>query len=343
MANLKDIQSLWLSLFDTPARLDALLDGQSSIQSLKIHCDCFSIQDSITLPALTNASISGLSASKLDWLAQSKDLTSLEISACGELGDAEILAQLPQLSTLKLGRFDAQTLPLSVRQHKNLTTLKLLQPTLNEIGNLAEMSQLKALTIELADYRHPVMLLPNLNDLHTASTLSSFTLGVTEKHDDWENAVNLVTLSEQVDCAINIQYRDTRASQLTKQLSILQQSPLTDDEKCHCWQVLLGAPKPKDLPTDTSVLGDKFYLAFMEAKYTPFKAYAINWLRQKAISAVEQRPLSADSVLFVNGKIPFTATELKAKADELGFTVSKKLTDSVTHVVLGPILKILPH
>ena len=335
LANLKDIQSLWLSLFDTPARLDALLDGQSSIQSLKIHCDCFSIQDSITLPALTNASISGLSASKLDWLAQSKDLTSLEISACGELGDAEILAQLPQLSTLKLGRFDAQTLPLSVRQHKNLTTLKLLQPTLNEIGNLAEMSQLKALTIELADYRHPVMLLPNLNDLHTASTLSSFTLGVTEKHDDWENAVNLVTLSEQVDCAINIQYRDTRASQLTKQLSILQQSPLTDDEKCHCWQVLLGAPKPKDLPTDTSVLGDKFYLAFMEAKYTPFKAYAINWLRQKAISTVEQRPLSADSVLFVNGKIPFTATELKAKADELGFTISKKLTDSVTHVVLG--------
>ncbi|MGF1725601.1 BRCT domain-containing protein [Photobacterium nomapromontoriensis] len=335
LTNINTIDSLWLLPYETPARLDALLSNQTAVQDLHLSGERLSIQGPIVLPALTSASISGLSTADLNWLVHSTALTSLTIQNCGELGDADILSQLPQLSELKLGQFNAQALPLSVRQHNNLTKLTLYIPTLQEFGNLDAMSQLCEVKIYVEDDQYPIMELPKLDDLHTAPALHSFMLEVSEKYNRWDNAASLATLSEQVDCKISIPNREARATQLTKQLSILQRSPLTDDEKCHCWQVLLGAPKPKDLPTDTAVLGDRFYLTFMEAKYTPFKAYAINWLRQKAISAVEQRPLGADSVLFVNGKIPFTATELKAKADELGFTISKKLTDNVTHVVLG--------
>ena len=335
LTNINTIDSLWLSLYETPARIDTLLSSQAAVKDLHLAGEQLSIQGSIVLPALTSASISGLSTTDLNWLVHSTALTSLKIQNCGELGDADILSQLPQLSELELGLFNAQALPLSVRQHNSLTTLTLYIPTLQEFGNLDAMSQLSEVKIYVEDYQHPIMELPKLDDLHTAPALSSFMLEVAEKHNRWDNAASLATLSEQISCEISIPNRENRASQLTKQLGILQCSPLTDDEKRHCWQVLLNAPKPKDLPTDTSVLGDRFYLSFMEAKYTPFKAHAINWLRQTASAAVEQRPLGNDTILFVNGKIPFTATELKAKAEELGFTISKKLTDSVTHVVLG--------
>ncbi|MGF1725602.1 BRCT domain-containing protein [Photobacterium nomapromontoriensis] len=335
LANIKVIESLQLSLLDSPVRLDNLLSKQTKLQYIDIDGRQLSVQGPLRLPALTQALIRGLPMAELDWLAHTTELASLYISQCGAFGDANVLATLPQLTTLDLDHLTDQQLPSVIRQLNTLSELTLTAPELSELGCLSAMTALSTISLRLEKYRYPELTLPKLDDLSSAPALTTFKLEVHNKHSLLNNAEHLACLPEQVNCEINIDGSEARAAQLTKQLRIVQLAPLTDDEKRHCWRILLSANKPNDLPVDPTVLGDRFHLAFMEAKYTPFKAHIINWLRQKAEDAVTQHPLGTDTVLFINGKSAFSATELNAKAEELGFTISKTLTEKVTHVLLA--------
>ncbi len=48
-----------------------------------------------------------------------------------------------------------------------------------------------------------------------------------------------------------------------------------------------------------------------------------------------KRPLDSKSCIFICGRSSFKSTEIKAKSAELGFSISKKLDDKVTHILLG--------
>ncbi|WP_028111884.1 leucine-rich repeat domain-containing protein [Ferrimonas kyonanensis] len=314
---------------DANFHLARLLAPISGVRSLYLFSKGNGEIGELNLPNLTHLYATQASLSQLGGLRHSTALEHLDLRDVGPLGDGALLAALPQLTRLQLEGVVGDELPQSLRAHQGLTRLALHNSPLQRLGDLSGMSALTQVEIEQYSYHGPCTTLPQVDDLLTLPALAQLRLRLTPQPGD--DAGILMQLPEQVELTFSIYDHVARSEQLNKQRTILLQAPLTQAQKQAYWQVLYHAPKPRDLPQ----MEGRFHLTFLEAKYSAFKKAAHAWLRHNAQQAILQRPLSKETVLFVCGKSGIKVSELKAKATELGFTISKKLDDGVTHVLLG--------
>lgn len=257
-------------------------------------------------------------------------LTHVDLTGC--LPD--ILQHSKQLHTLKLCQYTAETLPEWLYHLPKLQALTLFSCDVASLGDMSAFTALNKLRLKLHSYDQPYCYkAPILATLNHAPQLQELKVELSRLPQDISNLEDLVTLPDHIELDVQVYDHIARSDELNKLIGILKAASLSDEQRRHYWLLLLATPKPKNLAAES--LDARFHLTFMEAKFNPVKVQAQAWLRSRAQADSDRRPLGTDSVLFVNGKIPFTATELKAKAEELDFTISKKLTDSVTHVVLG--------
>ncbi|BDY05202.1 BRCT domain-containing protein [Ferrimonas sp. YFM] len=309
--------------------LAKLLAPINTLSSLYLFAQGQGVIGDLHLPRLTHLFATGLPLAELGGLRHSPELTGLELRDAGELGEARLLTELTNLSRLQLEGITDAELPASLRQHQGISRLRLSNGPVEKLGDLSAMTALTEVQIEQFSHHGPCTTLPRLEDLLTAPALKELRLRLTVQRGDRTDFLMQLPADMEVDFGIYDQV--ARSEALNKQRSILLNAPLTQAQREAYWQLVYHAPKPRDLPEAEG----RFHLTFLEAKYSPFKKHAHAWLRKSAEKAVADRPLGSDTVLFVCGKSGIKATELKAKAQELGFTLSKKLDDKVTHVLLG--------
>ncbi|MGF1725600.1 BRCT domain-containing protein [Photobacterium nomapromontoriensis] len=241
------------------------------------------------------------------------------------------------LRHLTLSHCEGDSLPSWLKTLPNMGELTLKKPNLVSLGDLSALAFLSKVNLELHHYDNPYDLpITNFDNLLIAPALQELEIELSPHVQDMTYLAPLaclVDLPEHITLALHVSCRIARSDELNKLLGILKHAELTDEQRRRYWLLLLATPKPKNLAAET--LDARFHLTFMEAKFNPVKVLAQDWLRKRAQSDVARRPLSSDSVLFICGKSGFKATELKEKAAELGFGISKKLDNSVTHIVLG--------
>ncbi|WP_053062526.1 leucine-rich repeat domain-containing protein [Photobacterium aquae] len=239
-----------------------------------------------------------------------------------------------QLNWLTLNYFVGDTLPHWLAELPELTRLSLFSPNLADLGEIDKLTSLNHLELELHTYdRSNPFKAPKLGGLANAPALTTLKIELSAKPQDVSNLVDLINLPEHIELTMGIFNNISRGDQLQKLRGILKNAELSNAEKRHYWHLLMAIDKPKNLSNDD--LDARFHLTFMEAKYTPLKALAQEWLRQRALADIARQPLTANSVLFLCGKSGFKASELKEKSAELGFSISKKLDAKVTHILLG--------
>lgn len=241
------------------------------------------------------------------------------------------------LRHLTLSHCEGDSLPSWLKALSNIGELTLKKPNLISLGDLSTLPFLSKVNLELHHYDNSYDLpIPTLDSLLTAPALQALKIELSQHAQDMTYLAPLaylVDLPEHITLALLVFCRIARSDELTKLLGILKHADLTDEQRRRYWLLLLATPKPKNLATES--LDARFHLTFMEAKFNPVKVLAQTWLRSRAQADAMRRPLGSDSVLFICGKSGFKAAELKEKAAELGFNISKKLDDSVTHIVLG--------
>ncbi|MGS0682362.1 leucine-rich repeat domain-containing protein [Shewanella sp. 125m-7] len=241
------------------------------------------------------------------------------------------------LSHLILINSEGETLPPWLKSIKNISGLTLVRPSTASLDDLNELPFLSTVTLELHHYDHPYDLpIPSFACLLKAPALSKLELELSPQTQDTAYLTPLaclVDLPQHIELKLNVYNRIARSDELNKLLGMLQNAELTDKQRRHYWLLLLATPKPKNLQSEK--LDARFHLTFMEAKFNPVKVQAQAWLRTRAQTDAQRRPLGSDSVLFICGKSGFKATELKDKSTELGFMLSKKLDSKVTHILLG--------
>lgn len=328
----------YLSLTDTRVDLSVLLNSIRISNYLQVpYSPKVEILKPIVQPQLQRLCIDHQALSKLEWLSDCPRLIDLELSELDLNQDSSLLTRLVGLKELELNSIEGEELPASIRTHANLETLSLNCPKLKRLGQLGEMKALSRLF--LGNPKHfggESYQLPELESIAQLPNLSSLGLYIYHQNEATAaSAAVLASLSTDVDCGIRLHNAQTRGEQLTKELQILQSSNLSDEQKRHYWQVLLATTKLKALIDKAEQLDAAFYLTFMEAKYTPLKPVWQNWLVAHAAATAEQRPLTSDSVIFVCGKSSFKASELTQKGQEMGFTLAKKFSPEVTHILLG--------
>ena len=292
------------------------------------------------------------------------NLTDLELCHEGNIPnrvpDAELFTCFPQLDCLRglgvrltpkgrhseqtetsshltLINSEGETLPSWVNAIKHLSGLTLIRPSVASLSELCELPALSTAKLDLHHYGHPHDLpIPSFAGLLKAPALRELNIELSSHAHDIAYLTPLaclVDLPAHITLSLNVYDRNARSDELNKLLGILKAAELTDEQRRHYWLLLLATPKPKNLAAES--LDARFHLTFMEAKFNPVKVLAQSWLRSRAQADATRRPLGSDSVLFICGKSGFKAAELKEKATELGFNISKKLDDSVTHIVLG--------
>ena len=254
-------------------------------------------------------------------------LTHVDLTGC--LPD--ILQHSKQLRTLKLCQYTAETLPEWLQHLPKLQALTLFSCDVADLGDMSAFTALSKLSLKLHSYDQPYRYkAPILATLNNAPQLQ---VELSRLPQDISNLEDLVTLPDHIELDMQVYDNIARSDELNKLLGILKAASLSDEQRRHYWLLLLATPKPKNLAAES--LDARFHLTFMEAKFNPVKVLAQSWLRSRAQADATRRPLGSDSVLFICGKSGFKAAELKEKATELGFNISKKLDDSVTHIVLG--------
>lgn len=269
----------------------------------------------LVLPKLTRAWVFGLNGDQLDWLAHSPKLNDCNFLLKGKVSQ---MPELPELTSLTLRGGELEQLPASVLSSSTIERLNLLSVTLPRLGDMSQMTALADVWIQ--PWRHEQASLPDQQDLVTIPALESLRLDIELNQFDpaWIN--------------LNAELKlDISSEKLAAEWQILKRSHLSDEESLGYLNILAPVYKPADLPT----MPANFHLTMMAAKYNRFKAQHKAWLSQLAQHNQHQRPFGADSILFVSGRSGFKATELKAKAEEVGFSLSKKLDDKVTHILLG--------
>jgi len=271
--------------------------------------------NNLKLPELREAWMFGLQGDQLQWLSHSPKLQKTNLRVKGRV---ESFPRLPELTSLTLQGGEMDELPSEVRDNGRIESLNLLSVTLPRLG---EMSRMRALSeVWIKPWRQEQQALPAQEDLLTVPALKSLRLDIELKQFDpaW------VRLPADLDLDIS----DER---LAKAWEIFKQSHLSDEQTLTFLQVLAPVDKAAELPA----MPASFHLVMMAAKHNRFKAQHKAWLSQLAQENQLSRPFGAGSTLFVAGRSGFKASELKAKAEEVGFTLSKKLDDSVSHILLG--------
>ncbi|WP_150102238.1 BRCT domain-containing protein [Shewanella pealeana] len=245
--------------------------------------------------------------------------------------------QAATLSHLILINSDGETLPPWLKSIKNISGLTLVRPSMASLDELSELPFLSNIKLELHHYDHPNDLpIPSFACLLKAPALRQLEIELSPQAQDTAYLAPLaclVDLPQHIELKLNVYSRVARSDELNKLLGILQNAELTGEQRRHYWLLLLATPKPKNLQSEK--LDARFHLTFMEAKFNPVKVLAQAWLRSRAQVDAQRSPLGPDCVLFICGKSGFKATELKEKAAELGFSLSKTLDSKVTHIVLG--------
>ncbi|ABV88147.1 hypothetical protein Spea_2828 [Shewanella pealeana ATCC 700345] len=248
----------------------------------------------------------------------------------------EVLKHSKQLEYLEVCHFSASSLPQWLQELPKLSHLSLLNPELTELGDMGGLSALTELSLKLHHYYFDqayTFNAPKLTGLLNAPALNKLNVTLSKQTKEISSLKALISLPKRIELKLDVYNHIARSDELNKLQGILQNAELTAEQRGHYWLLLLGIDKPKKLPAEK--LDARFHLTFMEAKYSPLKSLAQAWLRSRAQVDAERSPLGTDSVLFICGKSGFKAAELKEKAAELGFSLSKKLDSKVTHILLG--------
>ncbi|MBY6095761.1 leucine-rich repeat domain-containing protein [Ferrimonas balearica] len=316
-AGLRQVDELEIRFEDTPIE-GPLLPANMSLRQLTYFnaSGHLSDTDALVLPDLDVACMFGLKADQLGWLAHSPMLQRLNLYL-----DKRPLTDLPPLPNLKhlvLRGTEMAQLPATVRSNPNLETLALLWFRIGELGDLSAMTGLKELW--LSPLQDKQSNLPPLDGLTHLPQLEELRLDIELKRfdPDWLKLAPGARLM-------------VRAERFEALFDILRASHLDNATVHQYLDQLIAVQKPAQLPA----MPADFHLVMMEAKHNRFKAQHKAWLRSVAQQSEQQRPFGADSVLFVCGRSAFKASELKAQAETIGFTLSKALNDSVTHVLVG--------
>ncbi|USD35899.1 hypothetical protein [Ferrimonas sp. SCSIO 43195] len=315
-AGLKRADKMELRFENTPIPEALLPDGleindlfYSNANGALAQANC------LRLPKLQQAWMFGLDGDQLGWLAHSPSLQELNVQLSGELSH---FPRLPALTRLTLRGGEMVELPEGIRHCASLETLNLLSVSLPRFGDMAAMTKLSKVWIQ--PWRHEQDKLPRQSDLLSVPSLSGLRLDIELTRFDpaW------VGLPKDLEL-------DISDDKLAMAWEIFKQSHLSDAETLDYLTTLASVRKPVQLPT----MPANFHLVMMAAKHNRFKAQHKAWLAELAQSNHQQRPFGPGATLFVAGRSGFKASEIRAKAEELGFSLSKKLDDSVTHVLLG--------
>lgn len=316
LSNLTEIESLELKLNNTQLEQDFFAQN-TPIEKLDLRCD------NVDVTPLLNTSLPKLKTAKLDWhheqppmwLANSPELTTLNLHYAGDLS---ALPVLPNLTLCVLHYVNGAQLPECIRHNSNLETLALFTCAFPSLGNLTAMTGLKKINIHPKGCSEDQ--LPNIDSIVDVPALEHVGL------DIHPTSIDPVWL--QLAPQVEIEFYNEH---LTTELALLRSTNLPFEQCLECANILVSIKKPAELPA----MPAEFHIALMAAKYNRFKAQNKTWLRQIAEQSEQQKPLAKDSVIFISGRSAFKAAELKAKSAELGFTLSKNLDNNVTHMLLG--------
>ncbi|CAH0532390.1 hypothetical protein VST7929_00219 [Vibrio stylophorae] len=280
-------------------------------------------------PNLNHLELSHRDWSSLSALSKLPKLTSLSLREMPAI-DADTQVSLPsQLKKIDLSRLQAKVLPEFIRQLSALESISLYQSPLNELGDLSAIHHLKAVHIHQETPPAQQLPLPNLDALIPHQQLEQVKLRGNFAKDAMPIALALLPAQTEIDLELDENAR--RSNDLMKQLKVLRQSKLSDDEKIRYFHTLFTMNFPRELPE----MDGRFYLTYLEGKYTPFKEKSLAWLRQTSAQHIAQHPLITGSVLYLCGKTALKATAFKEKLSGLGISLSKKLTPQVTHILVG--------
>ncbi|WP_434996497.1 hypothetical protein ACRZ5S_07340 [Vibrio scophthalmi] len=316
LSNLTEIERLYLEVKNAQFEQD-FISTNGSIEELELRSDNVDMTPlfNTCLPKLKTANLHWHNEQPPIWLANSPELTSLNLLFAGDLS---ALPELPALTNCSLHAPVGEQLPAFIRHNSNLERLSLYHCAFSTLGDLNAMTSLKEFRIQPKDRCENQ--LPNVDSITDLPALESIYLDI---HPTKINPVWL-QLAPQVE--LNL-WND----HLVKELSILRGTTLTFDQCLECANILVAIKKPAELPA----MPAEFHLALMAAKYNRFKAQHKTWLREVAAQSEQQKPLAQDSIIFISGRSAFKAAELNQKSADLGFTISKKLDNKVTHVLLG--------
>ncbi|SDJ67893.1 Leucine rich repeat-containing protein [Ferrimonas sediminum] len=315
-ASLKLVDKLELRFEHTPIPDSLLPDGLAVKELFYTNANGMLNQtESLRLPRLQKAWFFGVDGNQLGWLAHSPRLQELNLQLNGELTHFPLL---PALRWLTLRGGEMAELPEGIRHCASLETLNLLSVSLPRFGEMAAMTKLSRLWLQ--PRRQEQDKLPRQSDLLAVPSLSGLRLDIELKRFDpaW------ASLPQELEL-------DISDEKLAKAWEIFKQSHLSDEETLAYLTALALVRKPAQLPK----MPANFHLVMMAAKHNRFKAQHKAWLAELAQNSHQQRPFGPGAILFVSGRSAFKASELKAKAGELGFTLSKTLDDQVTHLLLG--------
>ncbi|MGF1725599.1 hypothetical protein [Photobacterium nomapromontoriensis] len=315
-AKLASLTTLSLALDNTQLEQD-FLPQALPLEEFYLHC-----KDSDLTPLL-NTNLPKLHTAWLNWhheqlpvwLAHSPQLTNVDLLFNGDISAMPVL---PSLTRCTLRGTKGDQLPETLRHNANIHTLNLLNCAYPALGDISAMTALENIWIQ--PWEDDQALLPNMAGISELPALKTVRLDIIPTQIDpiW------LQLAPQVELDLWHQH-------LATELAILRSANLPF-EQCLAWSnTLVSINKPAELPA----MPTEFHLTLMAAKYNRFKAQHKIWLRQVAKQSEQQKPLDNHSVIFISGRSAFKAAELKAKSAELGFTLSKKLDASVSHVLLG--------
>jgi len=316
-ANLKRVDDLRLELEYTPCSAALLPAGLPlKVFHYRNASGLMTDANELRLPELDEAWLDGFNDEQLAWLEHSPKITYLNIAGIKEMPDD--FPFLPALESFILRSCRGQSLPASIRSNPFVTHYSHWGVQLEKLGDLSAMTGLK--NVRLVPGEHTQNKLPELDDLASAPALKEVELRVSM--ESFEPALLKLPIAAQIEF-----YPET----LAKEFQILRTSRLSEDQMLELLTILANVNKPAQLPTMPAA----FHLTMMEAKYNRFKAQHKSWLREQAKVSELQQPFGAGSCLFIAGRSGIKTTELKVKAAEIGFRISKKLDNSVTHLLLG--------
>ena len=332
-SQLKRVDRLSLHLSNSPCNIACLLHDELTVTELALSNaeGAMSGLEQVKQPALEKIDLFGVSIDDLGFLNLCSKLQRLSLGYIQGLMDSAVFPQLPNLKELALYHCDGTELHPAIRTLSQVEQLTIQTCRLQTLGDLSAMSSLEKVFIDdVSMNRYPANP-PELSGLLTLPAFKSLELTINPDEEEGYNLDALAGLPSGSSVEISLYESGRRSEMLQKQLAILINADLTADQKRNYWRQLFPLKFPRELPT----MDGRFYLTFMEGRYTPFKKQVLAWLRQVAESSVAKRPLDRNSCIFICGRSSFKSTEIKAKSAELGFSISKKLDDKVTHILLG--------
>lgn len=258
------------------------------------------------------------------WLGQCHALTNLNMG----VSDASAFPALPALQKLTLQKVKSGPLPATVLNHPGISQLAVINHQLRALGDLSNMQALQE--IWLVPSYDPAS--PRWQQHDLQSMLPSFS-GV--EHLPALEELRLDVMVDTIDPAwlhmAPSAVLKVKHQHLATELDIIKAANCDSATALYWLSTLLPINKANELPQ----MPAEFHLTLMTAKYNRFKAQHKQWLRQEALASESRTPLGCDSIVFISGSSEFKAAELKAKAQELGFTLAKNLDAKVTHVLIG--------